>query len=147
MRKYLLRFVYRDTEEKEFHNILMHPFFLITAAYGIALVFFPGTAPVQATVLYTLTTTHLPDVTVSIWGLAAVAITVVNIIGIFVRNRFLGRGVALGGISLWIYAFFLYAFYGFFLQVFIVAIPNTLFWFWYYYTIGKYHDREHHSSL
>lgn len=147
MSKYLLRLMYRDVEEKELHNPLMHPFLLLTAAYGVALVFFANTAPVQATVLYVLTIAELPDAVVSIWGIVALIVTVLNIIGVMVRVRWLSRSVALGGVALWIYAFFLYALNGYILQLFIAAVPNMIFWFWYYYTIGKYHDREYHSSL
>lgn len=134
------RLIYRRPGKH--HNFLMHPFLLMTLSYGIALVFFTHTGPVAGTVLYKLTVAHFGSDVVSLWGASAIAITVINTIGMLVRKRWLGTWVSIAGFMLWTYAFVLYATGGFWLQVFYAAIPNMMFWAWYYMTIIKYHDYE-----
>lgn len=133
------RITYRTPEE--FHNFLMHPFLLITAAYGVGLTFFAHSEPVRQTILFklTITSAFVPDIFTSIWGIAALVVTVLTFVGIIVRNRWLGKGVAMGGFMLWLYAFITYALAGFWLQVFIAAVPNLLFWAWFYMSIADFH--------
>lgn len=142
MKKYFHRLIYR-TENKK-HNFLMHPFLLMTASYGVALTFFQHTAPVQQSILYTLTVTSgvIPHNALSVWGIVALVVTVFNFVGIMVRNKALGTAVSMGGFMLWVYAFMVYAMYGYWLQVFFAAIPNLMFWGWYYITINRFHDSE-----
>ena len=133
----LRRLVYR--KPGQYHNFLMHPFLLMTASYGVALTFFAHTAPVQQSILYSLTVLVLPKVVMSAWGIVALVVTVLNFVGVVVRNKTLGTTVAMLGFMLWFYAFFVYALSGFWVQVFFAAIPNLMFWGWYYYTIHDYH--------
>jgi len=142
MNKYLRRLIYRTDTKK--HNFLMHPFLLMTASYGFALTFFQHTAPVQQSILYVLTTTSgvLPDATLSIWGVMALVVTVVNFVGVILRNKTLGTTVSMMGFLLWVYSLFVYAMFGFWLQVFFVSIPNMMFWGWYYISIHSFHNNE-----
>jgi hypothetical protein len=122
------------------HNPLMHPFLLITAVMGISFVFFHGTGPVEASVLYQLTIGHLPDISASIWGVLALLLTVSHLIAIQVRKRWFGISVTWLGVLLWLYATLLYGLYGFWLQVFTAGVPNLFFWIWYSMYVRDYHD-------
>lgn len=142
LKRYLRRLIYRTDTEK--HNFLMHPFLLMTAVYGIGLTFFQHTAPVQQSILYTLTNASsiLPDSSLSVWGTVALVVTVLNFVGVLLRKKVLGTSVAMGGFMLWLYSFIVYAMFGFWIQVFFVSIPNMMFWGWYYFSVNKFHDNE-----
>lgn len=142
VKRYARRLIYRTDTHK--HNFLMHPFLLMTAAYAVGLTFFQHTAPVQQSILYTLTSSSslIPDSSLSVWGTVALLVTVLNFIGIILRKKALGTGVAMAGFMLWLYSFIVYAMFGFWLQVFFVSIPNMMFWGWYYFSIYRFHDYE-----
>jgi len=118
----------------------------MTLSYGVALVFFAHTGPVAGTALYKLTLAHFGNDVLSLWGIIAIAVTIANTIGIIVRKRWLGTSVAFAGFGLWTYSLILYAFGGFWLQVFFTSLPNMFFWGWYYVVIVLYHDYEDESG-
>lgn len=140
MKRFFRNLVYE--RPGKFHNPLMHPFLLITAVMGLSFVFFHGTGPVEASVLYQLTVGHLPDVAVSIWGVIALVLTLAHIVAIQVRKRWLGSIVTWTGTLLWLYATILYALFGFWLQVFTAGVPSLFFWIWYSIYVTDYHDVE-----
>lgn len=137
MKKFVDRLIYRAPGE--LHNPLMYPFLLITLAMGISFVFFSGTDPVQASVLYQLTIGHLPDASTSIWGVVAMSVAVVHLIAIQVRRAWLGSLVTMAGVLLWLYATLIFGIYGYWLQFFTAALPSLFFWVWYYFFVKEYH--------
>lgn len=140
MKRFWDRLIYRAPGEP--HNPLMYPFLLITLGMGIAFVFFPDTAPVQASVLYQLTIGHLPDASTSIWGVVAMVLALTHLIAIQVRKAWLGSIVTMTGVLLWLYASFIFGIYGYWLQFFTAGIPSLFFWCWYYFFVKKYHREE-----
>ena len=143
VRRFVRRMVYRNPGV--YHNPLMHPFLLITAATGIAFVFFGHTEPVQASVLYQLTLAHLPDISASIWGVVAMLLFVTHLVAVQVRKPWLGAIVTWTGFGLWLYATLLFALYGFWLQFFTGGIPNLFFWTWYLLFVKTYHETHEES--
>lgn len=138
MNKYVSRLYYLRPGEP--HNPLMWPFLIITIALGIAFTFFTGTEPVQASVLYKLTIAHLPDVTASVWGIAALCVSGLQIASNMLRKQWLGRFQTWAGTLLWLYAVMLYGIYGFWLQLFTSGLPNLVFWIWYFFYVRRYYD-------
>lgn len=134
------RLVYRTPGKM--HNFLMYPFLLMTASYGVALTFFQHTTPVQESILYSLTVISLPESVLSVWGVVALVVSVVNFVALILRKRSLGTFVSMLGFLLWLYAFWLYLLNYYVLQLFFAAIPNLMFWGWYYVSINKFHNNE-----
>jgi hypothetical protein len=138
VKRFFARMLFRTTGE--FHNPLMHPFLLITATMGVSFVFFHGTLPVESSVLFQLTIGHLPDISASIWGVGALALSVIHLVAIQVRVPWLGKLTTMTGVLLWLYATILYGLFGFWLQVLTSGIPNLWFWVWYYFFVETYHE-------
>lgn len=130
---------FRYVSEGVPQNPLMYLFFLITAAYGVAFTFFQHTEAVTGTILYQLTLANLGPHVLSLWGVVAILVIAGTLVGIYVRKTWLGQAVSMGGFLLWVYSLFLYGLNGFILQVFGLAIPNMLFWAWWYFIIQGYH--------
>lgn len=122
-------------------NPLMYLFFLETLAWGVAFTFFRESYTVTEAVLYTQTLATFGATAASVWGIAAIAVVVLSLVGICYRKRWLGEMVTLGGFSVWSYATFLYVIDGFLLQFFAIALPNLLFWVWWFLRVKAYNRR------
>lgn len=123
-------------------NPLIIPFLFYTFAVGVAFVMFPESSGVQASVLYHLTLGHLPDVAVSIWGVAAMLIPVMAVVGLLVRKKWLGDLTTWLGFALWLFATIIFGLYGYWLQVFSTGTLNLCFWIWYWWEVRDYYNNN-----
>lgn len=113
-------------------NPLIYPFLLTTFAYGLGFTAFVGSSSVNASNLY-LALESLSVAFPLIWG--ACALTVVALAALVIlRRRMHGFGHLTGllGAAVWIFALIGYIIAGGWLFVFAIAIPNLLFWVWFY---------------
>lgn len=118
------------------YNPLIHLFFFQTLAMGVAYVFFGGTETVMASVLFYESVKTIGGLSVSLWGVCALVLTLANTLAIYLR-----RGVeltAFAGFLLWLYAFIIYFAGAFYFQVIAGAIVNLIFWMWFYLRVRKY---------
>lgn len=118
-------------------SFLAHLFMFQTLVLGVAFAFFGGTSGAEASVLYTLTQVYLPNFATSLWGLAAVGITVLNTVAIYFRNYTLARVASMGGFVIWLYAAVIYATGLFWLQMFVPAVVNMAFWGYLFIFVGR----------
>lgn len=104
--------------------------------------FFPHTAPVQASVLYHLTLAHAPDFAISAWGVIAMLVPVMAVVGLVVRKKWLGDLTTWLGFGMWVFAAIIFALYGFWLQVFTAGLLNVWFWSWYWMMVRDYYNNN-----
>jgi len=123
-------------------NPFVYPFLLYTFVSGIAFVFFEDTGPVKASVLFQLTIAHAPDLAVSLWGLFAIMVPVMVVIGLVLRLRWWGEITTWLGFGLWVFATIIFALYGFWLQVLTVGMLNLSFWVWYWFMVREHYNNE-----
>lgn len=127
-------------------NLLVHPFFLVTLAYGLAFVFFPSAPFVTATILYQLTLVEFGGVALSTWGASLLGLTVLNTTALLFNKYALAKTSAMIGVTAWFYTFLLFALGGFWLQVLVHSLANMYFWIWYYFKISEY-QRAHKAPI
>jgi hypothetical protein len=139
MSKFTRQFTHITDSEKQ--NPLMYLFFLETLAWGLAFVAASGTSAVEATVLYSQNVATFGVTIGTIWGVVAVLVVLGSLIGIYLRKSWLGQTVSLGGFAVWMYAGFLYMLGGYWLHLLAVALPNILFWIWWFFIIQSYHRK------
>lgn len=121
-------------------NPLIYPFLVYSFATGLAFVFFEDSAPVQASVLFQLTLAHAPDLAISVWGVLAMVVPVLVVVGLVVRQKWLGDFTTWLGFAMWVYAAIIFALYGFWLQVFTAGFINVFFWAWYWFQVRYYYN-------
>lgn len=123
-------------------NPFILPFLFYTFVSGFSFVFFPHTAAVQASVLHQLTLAHAPDVAISIWGVIAMAVSIMAVVGLLVRHRWMGEVTTWAGFGLWSFSVIIFAVYGFWLQVFTAGFINLFFWIWYWFMVRQYYNNH-----
>lgn len=138
MKRYIRRLVWRDNDV--LINPLSHIFFLITLVMGLAFGAFPDFFHVETTVLFVQTLVSFPDLIANIWGWAMLAVSIANVILLMTRWRF-GQCVAMAGFMGWLYAALVYILAGYWFGLLAVAIPNLLFWVYYFMSISEYHNQ------
>lgn len=134
------RFTHLDNNTKI--NFLIYPFFLATLSYGIGFLCFGSWAGwIAKSSLFTAMTAIHPWIPF-IWGGGAIIAVVAAILFIGTR-KFLSIGdtAALFGSLVWIFAAFCYALTGGYLLVFAVALPNLMFWIWYFFRLSGFRRR------
>lgn len=151
IQKLWLRATYRSAEAGKV-SPLIYPFLLMTAGPALAYILFPSTVTVKSSILFTLTAAHLSGGFVSLWGIAALAAVGFALINIFARKRWAGHIGPFLGVMVWLYAFIIYTWYGFWLQAFSYAIAQLFFWVWHYFRVRSYWDNadrgiEHDPNL
>lgn len=129
------RLFYLDNETPI--NLLIYPFFLATAAYGVGFVAFGKTRGVEASSLYQAMASLTPALP-AIWGACALAAVILAVTLILTRQKGWGDAAALFGAVVWIFAMSCYAVTGGWLLVFAVTLPNLMFWIWYYFRIAHF---------
>jgi len=120
-------------------NPLMHIFFLISLVFGFAFGIAPEFFGADQTVLFKETELNYWDGITSLWGLGLIVVTLSNTVVLLTRWRWLGSPTAWTGFFLWLYAMLVYLQEGFWLGLFGAALPNILFWAWYYGKVKMYH--------
>lgn len=137
MKKYLKRLVWRT--EDELLNPLSHVFFFVALVFGLAFAFFPVVSGASQTVLYVLTKFSVGSTVSSVWGVCLVLLTLANTSMLIFRPRCMGGTVAAAGFMLWGYAAIIYSYGHFWLGLLGLAVPNLVFWGWYYFMVKDYH--------
>lgn len=135
--KYLKRLVYRS--EGQLFNPLMHIFLFITLVFGVAFGIAPHVFGADQTVLYAQTLINIGHNASSAWGWGLILVTIGNTVLLATRIRWLGGIVSCCGFMLWLYALITYMATGYWLGSFAAALPNLLFWAWYYFRVKSYH--------
>src|SRR6478752_8675686 len=125
-------FYYRATHKPDgsYFNPLAHIFFYNTFVFGVAFTFFGNTDTVRNAVLYTESAKQFGPWALSAWGVCAMIVTLWNTYTIVARKP--SYGPALLGFALWMYAVLIYAMGDFYFQILVAAVPNLLFWGWWY---------------
>lgn len=111
---------------------LTHVFFYLMAIYGLGLGFFGFTDSVKIIALYVASQKVFGTGVVSIWGILAILVMVVNTLVVAKKWTKYAPVAAMVGFCLWIYAVVVYATGAYWFQFLVVAIPNMFFWAWYY---------------
>lgn len=124
-------------------NPLVHIFLYVTLAFGISFMFLADPTGASGTFLYKLTLAQLSPVAISVWGLAAIAAAIVNIIAYMFRQKWIGQTACYFGWAVWAFAFFIYAQGGFWFGALVISLPNLLFWTWQFVHVGRYHKMFH----
>lgn len=132
---------YTHITEDERQNPLQYLFFIITFCYGFAFLFFTGSDPVTATVIYQLSTATFGAIALKVWGFFGLFATIGSMVGIVVRKTWLGNSVSMAGFLIWLYSAILYASGGFWLQAIVLGVVQMLFWAWWYLLVNGYHRR------
>lgn len=140
MRSRLNNLIY--VSEDKYINPLIHVFFYVTLAVGMAFVFFPDVTGAVDSRLYELTTVADGSHATSLWGIGALIVTAANFIAYAYRKPWLGPLVSMAGFMLWFYAFWIYASGGFLYGALVTSLPNMVFWAWQFVQVRKYHTRH-----
>jgi len=136
MKTFIHNLLYRSNGDRT--NKLIYIFFFITFVFGIGFAFFGHTASIQSLALYKEGVVLLNSDRTPIWGYCALAVAVVNVVALgWLKPRWCLAG-SMAGVILWLYALFIYAFGGYWFQLFAGGIPNVLFWAWYYLRVNDY---------
>lgn len=124
MKKYWLRFIYRNEEDR--FPLWLYLMLLVTLANGIAFTFFGHTTSVQASVLFQLTS-DFGSHYVSLWGVIAIAAVIFTVVNLLWRyGPISSLGPYLGYLA-WLYAALVYLTHGYWLQL-ISAVVWLAFW-------------------
>ena len=131
-------------------NPLAYLFFLATFAYGLGFVFFRWSSSAALSSLYVAMGGIHGSITL-IWG----GLAIVTIAGVSVTLwRQVGRVPELSGmlgVLIWLFASTCYVMGGYYLVVFSVGLPNTLFWVWYFMVMSYIRrngvDNDRHGVL
>lgn len=129
MNEFIHNLVYR-IDGKRVHP-LSHIFFFITFVFGFCFLFMGDTTTISSLILYTESAKDFGAWALSLWGVCAMLITVLNTLAIGLHSKFV-TGTAMLGFGLWAYALVVYLAGGFWFHVLVVAVPNIWFWAWYY---------------
>lgn len=137
MVKILRRFTHLDNNTKI--NVLIYPFLLATLSYGVGFLCFGAWAGwVTKSSLFTAMTAIHPWIPF-IWGACGLVAVLMAILFIGTRKALgLGDTAALFGSLVWLFAAFCYALTGGYLLVFAVALPNLIFWIWYFFRLSSF---------
>ena len=129
---------YRATHKPDgtYINPLAHIFFYITFVFGMAFTFFGKTDTVREAVLYSESQRQFGEWSLSVWGVCAMLVSVWNTYIIIARkpNSF----GAMLGFALWLYAVLIYLSGDFYFQILVAAVPNLIFWGWWYIRLSRY---------
>lgn len=130
------RLIYRPDEKRR--NFLSFIFFYTTFSFGLFFTAFYNTDSVHDSVLYEVTERNLGDIPLPIWGACAMLVVVVNLVGIVVSNAAVVKAAAMGGFLVWLFASIAYMFTDEDFQFFAIALPQVVFWVWYYFKVGEF---------
>jgi hypothetical protein len=119
-------------------NPLIHIFFYVMLVNGIFFTFFTGFDTVQESVLYQHTRDAFGTLPLPFWGTCAILVTVGNTWAILYRKVKTISWFALAGFAVWLFAFIIYLQDGLMFQLLAGAVPNLIFWTWYYFRV-KWH--------
>lgn len=133
MKTWMQRIIYEDDGHR--FNPLAHIFFYLTFAFGFAFTFFYHTDSVRMSPLLQATDDLLGERSLPIWGLCAIIVTVANTVAVVRRIDWLVVTAAMGGFAIWLFALIMYAQSGSWFQLLVGAVPNMVFWAWYYLNI------------
>lgn len=128
--------VYRPDGIKR--NFLSHTFFYVTFVFGVFFTFFYQTDSVGQSVLYKVTKANVGEFPLPIWGLCAILVAVLNTAGIVAGRVRLVRVAAMGGFLLWLFAGIAYLLAQGWFQFLVAAVPQIVFWIWYYFKVGDF---------
>lgn len=103
-------------------------FWYITVIFGLAFTFLSEALDTNRTVLWQSTIVHLPDSSVSVWGLTCLIAMVGIGLSIHKRWHFLYNNSLGLAFSCWVYALVLYLIDSYWLGVLGIALPNMVFW-------------------
>lgn len=120
-------------------NPLIYIFFYLTAVNGIFFTFLTSLDTVQQSVLYQHTRDAFGTMPLPIWGVCAMLAVAINLTAILGRHRkLLGYGGMLG-FGVWLFAGFIYVQDLLWFQALVGAVPNLIFWAWYYFRVKWYY--------
>jgi|SRR6478736_6865629 len=129
---------YRATHRPDgtYINPLTHIFFYMTFVFGVAFTFFGYTDTVREAVLFSESQRQFGSWVLSAWGICAMLVTVLNTTMIVFRKGW--YFVPVLGFALWLYAVMIYLMGDFYFQILVAAVPNLLFWGWWYIRVRRY---------
>jgi hypothetical protein len=139
MSDFIRHFTHITKTEKQ--NPLLYLFLLETLVWGVAFAFFSAASPVTDSFLHMLTVATFGSTFAFVWGIMAILAVLGSLAGIYLRRSWLGQAVSLTGFCIWLYATIMYISGGYMLHLFAVALPNLLFWLWWFFLIQGYHRR------
>lgn len=115
-----------------------HLFFFITLVFAIAFILPPSVFHLEFSELFGFSddTGHWLPLA---WGLWLMATSVINTFMLVTRSKAHGSTAAMMGFTAWLYAAWAYAAVGFWLGFWVGAVPNTIFWAWYYWRVKMWH--------
>ena len=120
----------------------VHLFFMITALFGVAFVFFSDPLGASQTVLYEETTVNIASWAANIWGSFAILSCLTMVIAFQIRSKRAATAGTMIGFMVWLYALVMYIIGGFFFGVLVAALPNMLFWGWLYFVAREQYRDE-----
>lgn len=132
MNKYVRRLVYFTDDGDEKLSPLIYLFLFMTVVYSVAFMFFP---PGESNTLYTVLHHFGAD---KFWAGTGLTVLVLNNITFIWRIPPLSKFVAMLGFLMWLYAVIVTFAYGAAVVGLAVAVPNLLFWVWYYFKTVEY---------
>lgn len=139
MNKYLSRLT--GSPRGEFFNPLTYPFLIATFFYGAGLLLLGSTSGVKDSSLHAAMLA-LGGAIPTLWGVVALATIVLGIVFLLTRIPSLARASGLLGFMVWIFAAGCWIVTGGWLLVFTVALPNTYFWVWQYFSLSKFQAQD-----
>lgn len=145
LQKYLARIAYLPNGAK--FNFLAHIFMYVTFAFGFAYTFFGETDSVGASILYKTTSQDFGSLSLSVWGICAMLFSIGNLAVVVFRIFPLARWAAMLGFALWLFAGLVYLQDEFWFQLAVGAVPNMIFWTWYYINVGDVVRQHDNASV
>lgn len=121
-----------------------HLFFFITLIFGIAFGTPPFILDVGTTKLFAFATATHPYVPF-IFGGALLLTTALNTAMLLTRKPVFGFGTAMLGFIAWLYAGVAYIMGGFYFGLIVAALPNIIFWGWYYMQVNYWKQYLKHG--
>lgn len=114
-------------------------FFFITFAFGLCFTFLSSWSGADQTQLYQTSQLHLFDGVTNIWGGLCLWVGGFIVLNHITRWATLGSWTAFLGAALWSYAALVYLFDHFWFGLIVAALPNLVFWTFFYLRATRYH--------
>jgi cellulose synthase/poly-beta-1,6-N-acetylglucosamine synthase-like glycosyltransferase len=131
-----------ESARGELFNPLLWPFLLATLAYGIGFSIFinSGIGTQSSTLFMAMAAIH--PIAPFIWGLIAMFTILGGLTFLLFNIPPWGKISGVVGFMLWLFASVCYGFYGNWLLVFALTVPNMWFWIWQYISLSRFREEE-----
>lgn len=115
-----------------------HLFFFITFIFGLAFALPASFSGAGVTELYQFAAqAHI--LVPYIWGYWLVAASILNVVVLLTRTKYLSSFPSMMGFTGWLFATIAYAATGFWLGLIVSSVPQMIFWAWYFFRVKMWH--------